>query len=432
MIIYTVKNGDTIYSIARRNGVSPQILARDNGLKNPRALSVGETLVILQPKSVYTVRRGDSIYTVAQRFGVTVGDLWRNNPFLGGKSELREGEVLTIVPEEPTSERELETNAYVYPNVDRDILRTMLPYLTYLTVFSYGIESDGTLGEVDDEEIVELARQYGAAPIMLLASLGERGTFSRSLAERVLNNEQVRSTLIEEIAMTLARKRYAGVELDFEYVSGADSDAYVSFVRDLKERLSEDGYLVFVSLAPKTSADQRGLLYEGHDYAAMGEVADRVFLMTYEWGYSYGPPMAISPIDKVSEVLDFATGEILPEKILMGIPNYGYNWRLPFVEGERRARSLGNVEAVELAWEKRARIEYDEIAEAPHYRYFDREGSEVQEHEVWFENAKSVQAMLRLADAYDLRGVGVWNGMKYFPQLWQVLNHTVRPRKLWE
>lgn len=430
MIIYTVQNGDTLYNIARRYGTTAQILARDNELSRPWELSVGETLVILQPRTVYEVQAGDNLYSVAERFGVSVGELWRNNPFLGGEIDLQAGQILTIVPEPKTSDAELSTNAYVYPNVDRAVLRKTLPYLTYLTIFSYGIEEDGELIDTDDEELIELSRQYGTAPIMLVASLNEEGKFSSELSTRVLTNEQTRSTLIEEIATTLARKRYAGVEIDFEYVAGENAAAYVNFIRELRERLAPEGYVTFVALAPKTSSDQAGLLYEGHDYRALGEAADKVFLMTYEWGYTYGPPMAVSPVNKVTEVVDYAVGEIPPEKIKMGMPNYGYDWTLPYVRGESRARSLGNVEAVNLAREKRARIEYDEEAQAPYFRYFDRQNGTPVEHVVWFENANSVRALLQLADRFDLDGVGVWNGMKYFPQLWQVLNHTVSIRKV--
>lgn len=430
MIIYTVQNGDSLYSIARRYGTTAQILARDNELRDPSRLTVGETLVILQPQSVYSAQAGENVYEVAGRFGITVGDLWRNNPFLGGRIALSDGELLTIVPEKPIFDRPIAVNAYVYPTVNREVLRKTLPYLTYLTIFTYGIEEDGELIDVDDEEVIELARQYGAAPIMLLASLGEDGKFSNELSTRVLTDEQARSTLIEEIAATLAQKRYAGVEIDFEYVSGENAAAYARFIRDLKERISPEGYVTFVSLAPKTSSEQAGLLYEGHDYQALGEAADGVFLMTYEWGYTYGPPMAVSPVNKVTEVIDYAVDVIPPEKIKMGMPNYGYDWTLPFVRGESRARSLGNVEAVELAREKQARIEYDEIAEAPFFRYFERENGIPREHVVWFENANSVRAMLQLVNAFDLNGVGVWNGMKYFPQLWQVLNHTYPIRKV--
>ena len=213
MVIYTVQNGDTLYKIAGRYGTSAETLARDNELPVGGMLTVGQTLVILQPKTVYTVQEGDNVYTVAQRFGITVGDLWRNNFFLGGRTELQPGQVLTIVPEDPAYAREITTNAYVYPSVNRELLRKMLPYLSYLTLFSYGIEEDGELIDLDDEELIELARQYGTAPIMLVASLSEEGTFSNELSTRVLTNPEVQSTLIEEIATELSRKRYAGWRL---------------------------------------------------------------------------------------------------------------------------------------------------------------------------------------------------------------------------
>lgn len=429
MIIYTVQNGDTLYSIARRNGTTVGKIVRDNELTST-ALTVGETLVLLEPRTVYTVGAGENLYSVAQKFGVTLNDLWRNNPFLGGKTEVRSGEVLTIVPEEKRSAREISVNAYVYPNVDRDVLRKTLPYLTYLTLFSYRVEEDGELVGIEDEELIELARQYGTAPIMLVSSLSERGTFSPELAEALLSSEAARTMLIEEIAATLTRKRYVGVEVDFEYVPAEVADEYVQFVRDLQARLSPNGYETFVSLSPKTSADQPGLLYEGHDYRGMGEAADKTFLMTYEWGYTYGPPMAVSPVDKVRGVLDYGVSEIPSEKIVMGVPNYGYNWTLPFVSGESRARSIGNVEAVALAKEKRARIEYDEVSAAPYFRYFEWEGGAPVEHVVWFENANSIASLIGLVDSFALDGIGIWTAMKYFPQLWLVLNATYPIRKI--
>ena len=430
MIIYTVRNGDTLFGIARQYGVEPQILARDNMLEAPEALTVGQTLVILQPRTVYTVREGDTLYGVAQRFGVSIGELWRNNPFLGGRTALQTGQVLTIVPEEKESDRVFSTNAYVYDTVNRELLRKMLPYLTYMTVFSYNVEEDGELIAPDDEELVELARQYGTAPIMLVASLNERGVFSGELARTILTDEAVQSTMIEEIATALSQKRYAGVEIDFEYVPGELAEEYVAFIRRLQTRLSPAGYLTFVSLAPKTSSGQPGLLYEGHDYRGMGEAADKTFLMTYEWGYAYGPPMAVSPLDKVEEVIEYGVSQIPPEKILMGVPNYGYDWSLPFVRGSR-ARSLGNVEALRLAAEKGAAIEYDSIAQAPNFRYFDRENGETTEHIVWFEDARSVDAMLRLMNRFRLDGIGIWNGMRDFPQMWMVINQAGPIRKIW-
>ncbi len=430
MIIYRVNRGDSLYTIARRFGTSAQILARDNEITDPRALVVGQKILIFEPRQTYTVRRGDNLYSIAQQFQVSVNSLLRNNTFLGGNNTLEVGQVLTVVPEDTAYSREISTNVYVYPNIDRDILRKTLPYLTYMTVFTYGIEDDGELIGLDDDEIIELAREYGVAPVMLVSTLGENGKFSSAVAERVLGDVDVRNTLIEEIAATLSRKRYVGVDIDFEYIPDEYADAYAQFIRALKARLEPLGFSVFVSLAPKTSDAQEGLLYEGHDYAALGEAADRAFLMTYEWGYTYSEPMAVSPFNKVEEVVQYAVSRIPNEKLVLGVPNYGYNWKLPFVQGESRAYSIGNTQAVELAREKRAAIEFDKTAAAPYFNYYDRVNGGAEEHEVWFEDADSIASLISLVEEYGLDGIGVWNGTRWFAPLWQVINATYPIRKI--
>jgi spore germination protein len=152
--------------------------------------------------------------------------------------------------------------------------------------------------------------------------------------------------------------------------------------------------------------------------------------MTYEWGYTYGPPLAVSPINQVRRVLDYGVSVIPSERIFLGVPNYGYDWTLPYVAGESRARSIGNVEAVDIARVQRAAISFDETAKSPTFRYFVRNEGESVEHEVWFEDARSVQAMLSLVPEYGLYGIGIWNIMRPFPQMWQVLNSEYTIQKV--
>ena len=173
-----------------------------------------------------------------------------------------------------------------------------------------------------------------------------------------------------------------------------------------------------VALAPKTSDTQAGLLYAGKDYRLLGEAADSVLLMTYEWGYTYGPPMAVAPINKVREVVEYAVTRIPPEKIDLGIPNYGYDWPLPFVRGTTRAQSISNQRAIELALEHEIAIQFDETAQAPFFHYTDSSGTV---HEVWFEDARSLSAKLRLIAEYGFQGAGFWNLMRPFSQTWLTL-----------
>lgn len=150
----------------------------------------------------------------------------------------------------------------------------------------------------------------------------------------------VQRALIDNLEQAVLDKNYQGLDVDFEFISPQDAGAYADFLGRLSGRFNPMGYLVIAALAPKTSAQQKGLLYEGHNYRAVGQAVNRVFLMTYEWGYTYGPPMAVAPLPNVRQVVEYALTEIPAEKLWLGIPNYGYNWTLPFVQGESRAQSL--------------------------------------------------------------------------------------------
>jgi len=146
--------------------------------------------------------------------------------------------------------------------------------------------------------------------------------------------------------------------------------------------------------------------------------------MTYEWGYTYGPPLAVSPLPQMQEVIDYALTEIPAEKILLGIPNYAYNWTLPYVRGESAAKSLSNTEAVNLAAERHAEILFDERAQTPYFSYYEYSPAQKKqlEHVVWFDDARSMDAKLRLVRQNGLSGIGIWNIMRPFPQLWAVLH----------
>ena len=139
---------------------------------------------------------------------------------------------------------------------------------------------------------------------------------------------------------------------------------------------------------------------------------------SYEWGYTAGPPMAVAPLPNVRAVLDYAVTEIPAGKIFLGIPNYGYDWPLPFVRGTTRAQSISNQRAIDLAIEHDIAIQFDETAQAPFFHYTDGGGTV---HEVWFEDARSLDAKLRLIAEYGFQGGGVWNLMRPYSQIWQVM-----------
>lgn len=418
MIIHVVQPGETIYSIAKQYNVNPDKIISDNELAHPNMLVPGQTLVILVPDVVHTVQPGDTLENIAKRYGTTVTQLLQHNPSITHADAIFPGEKITVTLNEE-KRGPIQVVGYAYPNIDRTVLMKTLPYLTYLTIFTYGLTPEGNLIGIDDDELIKIARDYGVAPLMLISTLTEEGKFSNELAHTILNDPEAQNNLIENIVKTMKEKGYSGLDIDFEYVLPEDKEKFVEFIGNVTKRLNEEGFTVLTALAPKVSADQPGLLYEAHDYPAIGDASNRVLLMTYEWGYTYGPPMAVAPVNKVREVLDYAVTEIPRDKIYMGIPNYGYDFTLPYEQGVSKAQSLSNVGAVDLASTVGADIKYDETAQAPYFIYYDNQGKQ---HQVWFEDARSIKAKLDLFSEYGFEGVGYWNVMRYFPQNWLVLS----------
>ena len=307
---------------------------------------------------------------------------------------------------------------YAYPFINQSVLEQWLPDLTYIYSFSYGFTPAGDLIPLQDARVLETAKANGVQPLMVLTPMNEEGQFSTELASQVLNNPVARDRLISNIFAEVQKKDYYGVDFDFEYVNRADRDQYTILISKTAARLNPAGYIVTAALAPKVSEDQPGLLYGGHDYGGIGGAANLVMLMTYEWGYTFGSPMAVAPINQVRRVLDYAVTEIPRSKILMGIPNYGYDWTLPYVKGQTAAENISNPEALARAARVGATIHYDETAQAPFYEYRDAEG---RDHIVWFEDARSMKAKLELVNEYNLAGIGFWTVMDPWPSGQEVL-----------
>lgn len=372
---------------------------------------------------IYVVQEGNSIDGIAAQFSVDVDSIIYTNQLVYPYG-LAIGQAL-LIPVEEEHERSLviRSNGYAYPFINRDVLNATLPYLTELSIFSYGFTPDGDLvyPQLDDQWMISAAYEYQAVPILTLTPLGADGRFSNELITSVVNNPDAIQNLINQLVATLDEKGFQGVDVDFEYIKAEDRDAFTTFVFELTEQMNALGYQVSVALAPKTSRDQEGLLYQGKDYGGLGSAANHVLLMTYEWGYTYGPPMAVAPINKVRQVVEYAVTEIARNKINLGIPNYGYDWPLPYERGVTAAQTLGNIQAVQRAVQYGATIQFDEVAMSPFYRYFDEQGTE---HEVWFEDARSMQAKFELMTEFGLRGCGYWQIMKLFLANWILLEDT--------
>lgn len=379
-MIYVVNPGDTLYEIALSNGTTPEKLAYDNQIADGQPLVVGQALYIMptgrnqmldngpQPDSAAEEGTGLSAFTTKRYFG------------------------------------------YAYPFIREEVLRECLLYMQALYIFSFGFTTTGELIYIDDTRLLRTAQEFQVEPVLVLTPFSESGSFNNQLVNALMQSQDVQQRLIQNLVFYMRQKGYVGIDIDFEFVLASDRDAYVEFMARLTEEMNANGFYVTIALPPKVSDDQPGLLYEGVDYAGLGAVVNQVLLMTYEWGYTYSEPQAVAPIPSVRRVLDYGVSRIPANKIYMGLPNYGYDWPLPYVKGVTSATSIGNMQAVEIAAANGATIMYDAVAQSPFFNYT----SAGVAHEVWFEDVRSMLARFELIDEYGFIGGGYWNLMRPF------------------
>lgn len=377
---------------------------------------------------IHVVKKGDSVWKIANQYGVSMNQIISANQ-LENPNALVVGQALVI----PTVSRStapkpvIDVNAYTLNTGETGAreIQEVGQYLTYWMPFVYSVKEDGTLTTLDDTEMLRSAAAERIVPIMAITNFSATEAGS-TLAHTILSSKELQEKVITNVLAVMKEKGYQGLNIDFENVFPRDRENYNQFLQLAVDRLHPQGYSVSSALAPKTSSDQKGLLVEAHDYEAHGRIVDFVILMTYEWGYRKGPAQAISPLNQIKRVLDYAVTVIPRDKIFFGFQIYARDWVLPFVRGSE-AETFSQQEAVRRAIEHQVAIQYDPVAQSPFFRYTDEQG---RAHEVWFEDARSAQAKFNMVKDYRLRGISYWVLGYPFPQNWLLLgdNFTIRKR----
>ncbi|PWI58909.1 glycosyl hydrolase family 18 protein [Sulfoacidibacillus thermotolerans] len=423
MYIYTVKKGDTTASIAKSHFIREYELRQINGLRGSK-LTQGINLLIPGPPSTlirHTVGAGESLFSIARRYNTSVTAVADANG-LSDSAELQIGQIL-FVPAPLDDLREIEGNGYLIPSgtdADREIPND----LTYVTIFSYHVSTTGELTPVADTKALPAIQEQGLAPLLSVSNF-DGSNFNTELAHTILSSPDLQAKVITNIEKVLQSKGYRGVNVDFEHMQPSDRSLYNEFIKNLTDRMHANGYLSTLALGPKTKDEPNAAWMGAFDYKTLGSLVDFIMLMTYEWGWVGGPPMAVAPLNQVQTVLDYAVSVIPREKILMGMPTYGYDWEIS--GGEKKlATGISPVDAQNLAIEKGVVVHFDPMAASPMFRY--REGE--QEHEVWYEDAKSVLAKFHLIYEMNLRGISLWVLGQPFPQLYELIPDTFKIRKV--
>lgn len=425
MTIHIVSPNETIQSIAEYYGITEDKLIEDNGLDSEDQLIVGQSLVIVIPEITYTVKEGDSLRGIADAFQVSLIELLANNPYLSEREYIYPGDILVIRYEKRGT---ITTHGNTVPNIDKTTLRKTLPYLTYISILNYTAAKDGgIISYYDDSEIVQIAKAYGVAPLMLLTTLTIQGEANIIADFEVLLNEEFQRKQIDNILVILKEKGYFGLNLSLQYISLSNIQLYESYFANVTNRLSSEGYQVFVTINPNINESSKEVSFQKVDYSIINTLAQNIIFSSYEWAFNINPPSPITSINKTEMFLNYVLNYIPPDKIIIGIATLGYDWELPYVAGISNVNVISFDNVNDLASNNKVGVHYDDLSQTPYFTY--TTNNQIN-HAVWFINAQTINATLELVSKYSLKGISVWNITVYNPQLWLIINAEYKIEKV--
>ncbi len=269
------------------------------------------------------------------------------------------------------------------------------------------------------QALIDAARASGTRVLPSIVDGLGKGEMAALLA-----NPATRALHVQTITELVTREGFDGIDLDYEGFAFVDDYAtwettrpnWVSFVTELATALHAQGKLLTVSVP--TIYDTERTAESGrwvYDYAAMGDVVDRIRIMGYD--YSVAEPGPIAPIDWLRGAIRAAKKAVGDDsKLVLGIPLYGRNWVINTV-GTCPADAEGTVAithstAADLIAKRGATPIADEANEEVTFTYqlevSDGVTTCTQTREVHYVDEAGSRSRLDLARAERIGGVAFW------------------------
>ena len=420
MTIHVIQPGETLRSIAEIYGVTEEKIITDNELTNPDELLPGQSIVIVFPEKTYIVQQGDTLQSIAAMHNVSVMQLFRNNPSLSNREYIYPGEEIVI---SYNTGRSIKTYGFCYPFIEENTLRKTLPNLTFLSVSNYRALENGDLSIFyDDTQIVSICKEYGTIPLLMISSLSIRGVADYELLYNLLISEEFLNNHIEQLLQMTKAKGYLGVNFLFSLITTNNQQYYINLLKNASSRLQAEGLIVHVTINPRISNINGEIVFDEINYEEFSKYADSITFIQPAWSLVLGPPRPVSSAKNLSSFVNYAIKYVPADKFVLGMPILAYDWIIPYSPDNPYIMTLTIESALNLAVDVKATINFDEASQTPFFEYNLPPIAFPVQHIVWFVDARSFAALLRIIDEYNLSGASIWNIMVYTPQLWLMIN----------
>ncbi len=235
---------------------------------------------------------------------------------------------------------------------------------------------------------------------------------NRDKLHQLLSNPQHRKQLTRHLADIAASDSYDGINIDFEFIAPEDGSYFTEFLQELKTALGEEKMLS-VAVFARTGKEQWPTAY---DYRAIGATADLVVVMAYDYSYLESDPGPVAPIWWVKDVIAYMESQMPREKILLGMPTYGYDWSS---DGLSKTINISKLKQLQSSYQ--LEDHFDQKSFSPYYTYYDEQGCY---HELWMENAISLTSKWTICLEEKLGGIAFWRIGTGFMDLYDVLRQS--------
>jgi len=319
----------------------------------------------------------------------------------------------------PTARRLLEKRLWVLGYVTEDFqgdsrsldsLRQHGSHIDVYADFAFLLHPDGHFTGQVNELALQEATKRGIAPLILFHNFNGK-VFDPVPLRSVLSSTASQQNCIHHIINSLP-SHVAGVQVDFEGVEAPFRIPFLTFLESLRTSLHERGLLLTIAIPAKRSEWEA----PGYDFAGIGRICDSITLMTYDEHYSGGSPGAIASLPWMNQALDYAVIYIPREKLLLGIPVYGYDW------SSEPTGILPMRDIPELVAKTNARVLWSDPAVEPYLYYWKGRVR----HIVWYENELSAKIRLGFVKSYRLRGIAIWRLGYETNRFWQDLTSKLK------
>jgi spore germination protein len=301
-------------------------------------------------------------------------------------------------------------------------LQQQVHNLDVVSPYLYQVRPDGTIHTFAADAAIQVMRDAGVQIVPMVTSIPRWDGFTE-----LMEDEEERTAIIDRLVDLVETNDWDGIHIDFEAINADDHGLVTEFQRELSERMWANNRMVTQAVIARLS-DVPSVWGGAYDYAELAKYNDFIVIMAYDYTpVGSQTPGPVAPVNWVRNVASYSASRIPSEKVLLGVPFYGYDWTMDEDESGRTtgpARAMRYDHTLALSAFDDLEINWDDQAQSPWATYTDDEDAE---HEVWFENQESLRHKLDVMRDHDLGGMAAWRLGQEDPAVWDEIAQMSTP-----